>query len=252
MSRKTASIEDPDLILRVPSSASGKITESPKDYPPKDMTLSSSSELGTENENYNNEMHSIKEPLQKYSDNYELSTEEHPDDPYALLRELHILPHNNKDASNTQVDMRDFGVYGGTGAEEIISCLESKHSQNKNNGMYRNNGHLSAENSIDNKNWHSLNGIQYMDKCGHSFDYKDEVGCTTNENEYECKYKHHNEYDNVVHHSPLCLVIIFILQFLPVFVVAILYEIHTNISLTPVTSRGTNSSSKVNSTINNG
>ena len=111
--------------------------------------------------------------------------------------------------------------------------LECKQSNNKSNREHKSRRRRSIKGQTrNNKHLHSLKGTQYMDECSHYLDNKGGEECGVKGIDYGCNYKHSLQHDTSTHHSPLCLAIMFILQYLPVFVAAILYEIHTSSGVT--------------------
>ena len=122
MAHKRESMEDPDLICRVMSSASGKITN--ESSSPSEHT--SSAEKTSSNSGHN----------KREDKNYEMSHEDHlrilsnfsgSEDPYALLRELHILPYVNMGSSGMDPGLDHLGGSSRKQSfSDMIQCLEGR------------------------------------------------------------------------------------------------------------------------------
>ena len=224
MPRKREPMEDPDLICRVPSSASGKITASPshqKNNISKDMPNYLVSKHKNQDENGSDGLQDHLRILSNFS-----GTE----DPYALLRELQIVPFDTKNGSSSGIDIRDFGKSGTQNIDDMLKCFDGKQDFLMNNGKSSMQNRMLIEAEEDNKNWNSFNGIKHFGKHNTSTEYKDLEQWST---------KDKSKYDTM-NHSTLCLGLIFTIQYLPVLVIAILYKVKTTEFITPTSSHDSN------------
>ena len=187
------SMEDPDLICRVLSSASGKIanqSSSPtSNHPSKVHNKSANSENNKREERNYDETNDPLRILSNFSGS---------EDPYALLRELHILPNFNMDSSIQGVDIDEFT--GGTrkpSFTDMIQCLEGKSRSGDTSGRQR----------MKESSWKEDQYFDINDNEG-----QDEPKCTS------------------FNHLQLWLFISFLIQYLPVFIIAILYQIKSTAS----------------------
>ena len=189
MAHKRESMEDPDLICRVLSSASGKITNqssSPSEHSSKvDKTSLSIESNNRENKNSEVPHDDHLRVLSNFSGN---------EDPYALLRELHILPYLKIGSSGL-----DFDHYGGTSSRQsfsdMLQCFEGKSGLGNSNGKK-----ITKE-----RNWQE-----------HHYPHNEE-----NEYQTESKCKSFN-------HFAFFLVFLFLIQYLPVLIMAIIFQIKSN------------------------
>ena len=186
MAHKRESMEDPDLICRVLSSASGKITNqssSPSEHSSKVDKTSFSVDLNNrENKNIEVQHDDHLRVLSNFSGN---------EDPYALLRELHILPYLKIGSSGV-----DFDQYGGPSSRQsfsdMLQCFEGKSGLGNSNG----------KKIIKERNW------------------KENHYPHDEENEYQTESK-----CNSFNHFSFFLVFLFLIQYLPVIIVAIIYQV---------------------------
>lgn len=189
MYHKRESMEDPDLICRVLSSASGKITSqtsSPTGHHSKVQNKSANS-ANTKREKRNNDgTNDHLRILSHFSGN---------EDPYALLRELHILPF---DPSTEGVEFDQFNGYSRKPSfTDMIQCLEGKSRSDDTSGTQR----------MKERNWKEHQYLDINNKEGHR--------------ESMC---------NSFNHLQLWLFFSFLIQYLPVFIIAILYQIKSTAS----------------------
>ena len=115
-------MEDPDLICRVSSPASGNITMSnmqATEMASKDVTRSSVTRYKALEEPCNDVLKDQLKILSNFS-----GTE----DPYALLRELHILPVHAKNGSNSDIDATRYNSSSDRKVEDMINCFQGKDS----------------------------------------------------------------------------------------------------------------------------
>ena len=216
MPRRLPSLEDPDLICRVPSSAEGNISESSflqlKEKPSKKpAALSAVSNNTQEIKTSSYDAHDHLTLLNSCSGSA---------DPYALLRELHILPPTRKDGFNTGIDIRDYDVYNSSTIQEMINVVEGKpDTSSKGTEKHNIKEPTVIANSGNINNWGLCNGMTYGNSTGHNSVEDLRMKDKTNENKSK---------DDLAYHSPLCLMLIFGAQYLPVLVVASLYLIQTN------------------------
>ena len=178
-------MEDPDLICRVLSSASGKITNqssSPTEHSSKSHKKSSGSEQNRTAQENNDPSNDHFRILSHFSGS---------EDPHGLLRELQILPYFNMDSSGF-----DFNDFGGTSRKpsfsDMIQCLEGKSGT----------GNSKLAKSLKENNWEERH---YMD-----------INEKESQNDSKC---------NSSNIMSFFLVFSFLLQYLPVYVIAILYQI---------------------------
>ena len=199
---KTDSMEDPDLICRVPSSASGNVTVPTLqtiDNPSKDLSNSFVSRHKHQEEPCNDVLQDHLKILSNFSGN---------EDPYALLRELQILPNHNKMGTNTGVDITGMDTSSIRRVDDMLNCFEGKNNYLTGNGSCQVKGPMLLGEQLENKNWHSTGIIEKK---------------TTSQ-------------DNATFDSPLCLGLIFTFQYLPVLVIAILHKMKVTESITTVIS----------------
>ena len=189
---KRHSMEDPDLICRVPSSASGNITAptlKTKDNSSKDMSNSFVPRHKKKEEPSNEVLQDHLKILSNFS-----GTE----DPYALLRELQILPNHAK-TSNAGLDVTGFSASSSRTVDGMINCFESKNDYVMGKGSCEQKGSMLVGEQLENKNWHS-------------------TGVMGTKSRY-------TSMDDATFDSPLCLGLIFTFQYMPVLVIAILHKI---------------------------
>ena len=201
---KRDSMEDPDLICRVPSSASGNITvptQQAKDNSSKDMPNSFVSRYKDQ-----------EEPCNDLQDHLKiLSNFSGSEDPYTLLRELQILPNHAKTGSNTGVDITSFATSSSRRGDDMLNCFEGKNKYLTGNGSCRVKGPMLVGEQLENKNWQSSTGVM-----GENHKYTSQ--------------------DDTTFDSPLCLGLIFTFQYMPVLVIAILHKIKVTEPITTVIS----------------
>ena len=185
MAHKRESMEDPDLICRVLSSASGKVNDqssSSTEHSSKGLKKSSNSKENRTEQQNNDVSNDHFRILSHFSGS---------DDPHGLLRELQILPYFNMDSSGF-----DFDDFGGTSRKpsfsDMIQCLEGKSGS----------GNPKLAKILKESNWEERH-------------YKD-----INEKELQKDSK-----CNASNIMSFFLVFSFLIQYLPVYVIAILYQI---------------------------
>ena len=208
--------EDPDLICRVPSAASEYNNDShwqEKVIPRESLYIPNASKFKLEEDCLDA---NINDPLRM------LSTFSGAEDPYTLLRELQILPSANEDRAVTNNDNSESSSFQNQNLiDQMIGCLEGrpKYSKNFTNHKKRiKNADLESVETtkgINQKGFYfCCDGSKYVNSSLSEAD--DDI--SRNEKSFRIQY-----HQAVSYHSPLCIVIVFILQNLPILILAIMH-----------------------------
>ena len=151
-----------------------------------------------------------------------LSTFSGAEDPYTLLRELQILPSVNEDRTATNKDNSESSSFKNQNLiDQMIGCLEGrpKYSKNfTNHKKHNRNADLESIKTTKGMNqkgfYFCCDGSKYVNSSLSEAD--DDI--SRNEKSFQIQY-----HQTVSYHSPLCIVIVFIIQNLPILILSIMH-----------------------------
>ena len=151
-----------------------------------------------------------------------LSTFSGAEDPYTLLRELQILPSVNEDRAATNKDISESSSFKNQNLiDQMIGCLEGrpKYSKNfTNHKKHVKNADLESVETTKGMNPKGFYFCCYGSKYANSSLSEADDDISRNEKSFRIQY-----HQTVSYHSPICIVIVFILQNLPILVLAIMH-----------------------------
>ena len=151
-----------------------------------------------------------------------LSTFSGAEDPYTLLRELQILPSVNEDRAATNKDSSESSSFKNQNLiDQMIGCLEGRPKYSKNFTNHKKHNKIADLESVETTKGINPTGFYFC--CNGSKNVNSslsEADDDISRNEKSIRIQYHQ---TVSYHSPLCIVIVFILQNLPILILAIMH-----------------------------
>ena len=151
-----------------------------------------------------------------------LSTFSGAEDPYTLLRELQILPSVNEDRAATNKDISESSSFKNQNLiDQMIGCLEGRPKYSKNFANHKKHNKISDLESVETIKGINPTGFYFC--CNGSKNVNSslsEADDDISRNEKSIRIQYHQ---TVSYHSPLCIVIVFIIQNLPILVLTIMH-----------------------------